>query len=42
MIANAVRAEITALQTYGYRLASALLNRRRCLMGLWPVNHKRI
>jgi transposase InsO family protein len=42
MIANAVRAEITALPTYGYRRAGALVNRTRSLMGLRPVNHKRM
>ena len=40
MIADAVRAEITALPTYGYRRAGALANRTRSLMGLRPVNHK--
>lgn len=42
MIADAVRAEITALPTYGYRRAGALMNRTRSLMGLRPVNHKRM
>ena len=42
MIADAVRAEITALPTYGYRRADALVNRTRSLMGLRPVNHKRM
>jgi transposase InsO family protein len=42
MIADAVRAEITALPTYGYRRAGALVNRTRSLMGLRPVNHKRM
>jgi len=42
MIADAVRAEITALPTYGYRRAGALVNRTRSLMGLQPVNHKRM
>jgi transposase InsO family protein len=42
VIADAVRAEITALPTYGYRRAGALVNRTRSLMGLWPVNHKRM
>ena len=37
----AVRAEITALPTYGYRRAGALVNRTRNLIGLGPVNHKR-
>lgn len=37
----AVRAEITALPTYGYRRAGALVNRTRNLIGLRPVNHKR-
>lgn len=36
----AVRAEITALPTYGYRRAGALVSRTRSLMGLRPVNHK--
>jgi putative transposase len=40
MIADALRAEITALPTYGYRRAGALVNRTRSLMGLRPVNHK--
>jgi hypothetical protein len=38
---EAVRAEITALPTYGYRRAGALVNRTRSLIGLRPVNHKR-
>ncbi|WP_237170324.1 IS3 family transposase [Pandoraea thiooxydans] len=42
MIADAVRAEITALPTYGYRRAGALVNRTRSLIGLRPVNHKRM
>ena len=42
MIADAVRAEITALPTYGYRRAGALVNRTRSLMVLRPVNHKRM
>lgn len=42
MISDAVRAEITALPTYGYRRAGALMNRTRTLMGLRPVNHKRM
>lgn len=42
MIADAVRAEITALPTYGYRRAGALVNRTRSLLGLRPVNHKRM
>lgn len=42
MIADAVRAEITALPAYGYRRAGALVNRTRSLMGLRPVNHKRM
>lgn len=42
MIADAVRAEITALPPYGYRRAGALVSRTRSLMGLRPVNHKRM
>lgn len=42
MIAAAVRAEITALPTYGYRRAGALVNRTRAMMGMPPVNHKRL
>lgn len=42
MLVDAVRAEITALPTYGYRRAGALVNRTRSLMGLRPVNHKRM
>jgi putative transposase len=38
---EAVRAEITALPTYGYRRAGALVNRTRSMIGLRPVNHKR-
>jgi putative transposase len=41
MLIDAVRAEITALPTYGYRRAGALVNRTRSLIGLRPVNHKR-
>lgn len=37
MIADAVRAEITALPTYGYRRAGALVKGTRSLMGLRPV-----
>lgn len=40
-LVDAVRAEITALPTYGYRRAGALVNRTRALMGLQAVNHKR-
>ena len=36
-----MRAEITALPTYGYRRAGALVNRTRALMGLQAINHKR-
>lgn len=36
-----MRAEITALLTYGYRRAVALVNRTRALMGLQSINHKR-
>jgi putative transposase len=35
------RAEITALPTYGYRRAGALVNRTRALMALQTINHKR-
>lgn len=42
MIADAVRAKITALPTYGYRRAGALVNRTRSVMGMRPVNHKRM
>jgi transposase InsO family protein len=42
MIADAVRAEITALPTYSCHRAGALVNRTRSLMGLRPVNHKRM
>lgn len=42
MLIDAVRAEITALPTYGYRRAGALVNQTRSLMGLRPVNHKRM
>ena len=41
ILVDAVRAEITALPTYGYRRAGALVNRTRALMGLQAVNHKR-
>jgi putative transposase len=41
MIIDAVRAEITALSTYGYRRTSALMNRTRSPMELGPINHKR-
>ena len=36
-----MKAEITALPTYGYRRATALVNRTRSVMNLKPVNHKR-
>jgi putative transposase len=42
VLVEAVRAEITALPTYGYRRAGALVNRTRSLIALRPVNHKRI
>lgn len=42
MIADSVRAEITALRTYSYRRAGALVNRTHRLMGLQPVNLKRM
>jgi putative transposase len=42
LLIDAVRAEITALPTYGYRRAGALVNRTRSVIGLRPVNHKRI
>ena len=41
ILVDAVRAEITALPTYGYRRAGALVNRTRALMGLQAINHKR-
>jgi putative transposase len=41
MLIDAVRAEITALPSYGYRRAGELVNRTRALIGLRPVNHKR-
>lgn len=41
ILVDAVRAEITALPTYGYRRAGALVNRTRALMGLQTINHKR-
>ena len=41
LLVNAVRAEITALPTYGYRRAGALVNRTRALMGSQTINHKR-
>lgn len=41
ILADAVRAEITALPTYGYRRAGALVNRTRALIGLQTINHKR-
>ena len=41
LLVDAVRAEIAALPTYGYRRAGALVNRTRAMMGLQAVNHKR-
>jgi putative transposase len=41
LLIEAVRAEITALPTYGYRRAGALENRTRSAMGLPTINHKR-
>lgn len=41
ILVDAVRAEITALPTYGYRRAGTLVNRTRALMGLQTINHKR-
>jgi putative transposase len=41
ILVDAVRAEIGALPTYGYRRAGALVNRTRTLLGLQTVNHKR-
>jgi putative transposase len=38
ILVDAVRAEITALPTYGYRRAGALVNRTRALMGLPAIN----
>jgi transposase InsO family protein len=40
-LADAVRAEIGELPTYGYRRAGALVNRRRAAAGLVVFNHKR-
>jgi putative transposase len=40
LLLDAVRAEITALPTYGYRRAGALANRTRSHIGLPTVNHK--
>lgn len=40
-LADAVRAEIGQLPTYGYRRAGALVNRRRSAAGLALFNHKR-
>jgi putative transposase len=40
-LAEAVRAEIGELPTYGYRRAGALVNRRRTAAGLALFNHKR-
>ena len=37
ILVDAVRAEITALPTYGYRRAAALVNRTRSMMGLRKV-----
>jgi hypothetical protein len=41
ILVDAVRAEITALPTYEYRRAGALVNHTRALMGLQAINHKR-
>jgi putative transposase len=41
LLVDAVRAEIAALPTYGYRRAGALANRTRSHIGLSAVNHKR-
>jgi putative transposase len=41
VLVDAVCAEITALPTYGYCRAGALVNRTRALMGLQAINHKR-
>jgi putative transposase len=41
ILVDDVRAEITALSTYGYRQAGALVNRTRALMSLPAINHKR-
>ena len=40
VLVDAVLPEITALPTYGYRHASALVNRTRASMELQAVNHK--
>jgi hypothetical protein len=39
LLVDAVRAEIAALPTYGYRRAGALANRTRSHIGLSAVNH---
>lgn len=41
LLVEAECAEITALPTYGYRRAGALVNRSRAVMGLQTINHKR-
>jgi len=41
VLVDALRAEITALPTYGYRRAGALVNCTRALMCLQAINHKR-
>ena len=41
ILVDAVRAEITALPTYGYRRAGAPVNHTRALMGLQAINHRR-
>ena len=40
ILVDAVRTEIRALPTYGYRRAGALVNPTRTLMGLPAINHK--
>jgi len=41
ILVDAVRAEITAQPSYGYRRSGALVNRTRALMGLTAIYHKR-
>ena len=41
-LAQALRAEVCTLPSYGYRRAQALVNRRRKAAGAARVNHKRV
>jgi transposase InsO family protein len=41
-LAEALRAEVSSLPSYGYRRAQALVNRRRKAAGEGRVNHKRV